>query len=96
MAVKFPALSAGRSLLRRRLLVLISVKGRVDPGVIVLTGRIRPSEKFTDFVNNLTRDLLACGVMLQPNTLSRKYLQPINSYKFQVKSTILITTSEYV
>jgi hypothetical protein len=65
MEVRLSALRAGRSLSPRSFLVLISVRGRVDPRTIVRL------EGLGQWKNPVTRDLPACSIVLQPTTLLR-------------------------
>jgi hypothetical protein len=52
MVVRVSALCAGCPLLPGRFLVLISVRGLVNPRAIVQLGRIRPIEKSSDLIGN--------------------------------------------
>jgi hypothetical protein len=65
MVVRLLALCAGHPLPPGRLLVLISVRGCVDPRAI----RIRSIEKFSDLIGNRTHDLRACSIVPEPTTL---------------------------
>jgi hypothetical protein len=71
LAVRLSALHAGRSLTPRRFLVLISVRGRVDPHGRSAAGRIRSIEKSSYLIGNRTRDLPACSIVPQQTTLPR-------------------------
>jgi hypothetical protein len=59
MAVRLSALRADRSLTPGRFLVLISLKGCVDPHGHSAAGRIRSIEKSSDLFKNRTRHLPA-------------------------------------
>jgi hypothetical protein len=49
--------------------------------------RIRPIEKFNDFIGSGTRDLPACSIVLQPTTLPRAPLEQLHLliYKLVLK-----------
>jgi hypothetical protein len=69
--INFPRLSglrADRPLPPGRFLVLISVKGCVDPRAIVRLTGFRKLKK-NGLIGTRTRDHLACGILPQPNTL---------------------------
>jgi hypothetical protein len=67
MAVRLSALRAGRFLPPGRFLVLISVRGWVDPRAIV---RLEGLKKST-LSGTWTGDLLVCSIVPQPTTLPR-------------------------
>jgi hypothetical protein len=71
MAVSFSVLRAGRPLSPGRSLVLISVRGSVDPRAIVRLEGLSQLKKSLDLIKNRTRHLLACNLVRQPNTLPR-------------------------
>jgi hypothetical protein len=54
-----------------RFLVLISVRGSVDPRAVVRLGRIRSTKKSNYLIGNQTRYLKACSIVLQPAILPR-------------------------
>jgi hypothetical protein len=54
-----------------RFLVLISVRGWVDPQGHSTAGRTWSIEKSNDLIGNQTRDILACSVVPRPTTLPR-------------------------
>jgi hypothetical protein len=54
-----------------RFLVLISVRGYVDPQSHGAAGRIRPIEKSNDLIGNRNCELPACSIVPQPTTLRR-------------------------
>jgi hypothetical protein len=63
MAARLSALRVGRPLSPGRFLVLISVRGLVDPMAIV---RLEGLDH--DLIENRTRDLPACSIVPQPIT----------------------------
>jgi hypothetical protein len=64
MAVKTAALRAGRPLPTGRFLILMSHGHSA-------AGRIRSIETYSDLIWILTRDLRACNIVPEPNTLAR-------------------------
>jgi hypothetical protein len=70
MAVRLSALRAGRFLPTGRFLVLISVRGCVDPRVIMRLEGLSKLKKST-LSETRTGDLPACGIVPQPTTLPR-------------------------
>jgi hypothetical protein len=68
MAVRLSALRAGRSLLPGRFLVLISVRGWVDPTAIVRLEWLGPLIKI-HLIGTRTPDLPVCSIVPQPTTL---------------------------
>jgi hypothetical protein len=72
MAVKLLALHPGRSLTPGRSLVLISVRGCVDPRAIVrVEGLGQLKKKSNDLIGIRTRDLSTCSTVPAPTTLPR-------------------------
>jgi hypothetical protein len=81
MAVRLSALRAILRLPPERFLVLISVRGRVDPRAIVRLEGLGQLKKSNDLTGNQTRDLSACNVMPQPTTLPRAPSQKTEVFK---------------
>jgi hypothetical protein len=68
MAVRLLALRAGHPLPPGRFLVLISVRGRVDPSAIV---RLEGLGQLNNPMNSLGLKPAACSIVPQPTTLPR-------------------------
>jgi hypothetical protein len=71
MSVRLSALSAGRPLLPRKIPVTHSVSVWVDHRAIVRLERLGRLKSSNDLIENRTRDLPACIILPQPNTLPR-------------------------
>jgi hypothetical protein len=70
MAVRLSALRAGRPLPPGRFMVLICVRGSVDPRAIVRLEELGKLKKF-HLIGTRTRDLPVCSIVPQPTTLPR-------------------------
>jgi hypothetical protein len=81
MAVRLSALCAGRPLHPGRFLVLISVRGWVDPRSIVRLEGLGKLKNPVTF-GNRTRDLPAWSIVPQPATLPRKIVIQIKRRKW--------------
>jgi hypothetical protein len=72
MALRLSALRAGRPLPPGRLMILIYVRGLVDPRAIVrLEELVGSIEKSNYLIGNWTHDRPACSIVPQPTTLPR-------------------------
>jgi hypothetical protein len=71
MAVRLSTLSAGRPLSPGIFLVLISVRGSIDPRAIVRLEVLGQFKKSNDLIGTWTSDLPACSVVPQSTTLPR-------------------------
>jgi hypothetical protein len=89
MAVRLPALCAGRPFLLGRFLVLISARGRVDPSAIV---RVEGLDQLRNPWSHLnpTRDLPACSIVHEPSTLSCVPILYCTKQCFQVYYCVII------
>jgi hypothetical protein len=72
MAMRLSTIGVGRSLALGRFLVLTSVRGRVDPRVIVRLEGLGKLKISNDFIGNRTRDLPAGSIVPEPRALSPK------------------------
>jgi hypothetical protein len=71
MAVRLSALRAGRPLPPGRFLVLISVRGWVDPRAIVRLEGLGQLKTSSDLNGDRSRDRQTCSIVPQPTTLPR-------------------------
>jgi hypothetical protein len=71
VAVGLSALRSGRLLPAGRSLVLISVRGWVDPRTIVQLEELGQFKKSNNLIGNRIRDRTACSIVPQPTTLPR-------------------------
>jgi hypothetical protein len=69
MAVRLSALRAGHPLPPGRFLVLIVVRGRVNPTAIVRLEGLGKLNKSSELIRNRTRDLPVCSIVPQPTML---------------------------
>jgi hypothetical protein len=74
-------------------LVLISVRGWVDPQGHSAAGKIRSIEKSNDLIGNRTRDLPACSIVPQPTTLPRAGNWSFYDYIVMWQQSELLTVS---
>jgi hypothetical protein len=78
---------AGRPLPPGRFMVLISIRGWVDPRGHSAAGRIRSVEKSNGLFGNRTRDLPSCSIMTQPTMLSRA---PFEAVYLEIKIWVFL------
>jgi hypothetical protein len=93
MAVRLSVLRAGRPLPPRRFLVLISVKGCMDPMARVRLEGLGQLKKSNDFIGNRTGDLSACSICL--NQL-RYRVPPTNCLRYNVNILSMLSLNMLV
>jgi hypothetical protein len=71
MAVSLSALRPGRPLPAGRFLVVIFIRGWIDPGAVVPLEGFGKLKKSNNLIWNGTRDFPACSIVPQPITLPR-------------------------
>jgi hypothetical protein len=99
MAVRLSALRASHPLPPGIFLVLISVRGWVDPRAMVRLEELGKLKKIR-LIWNVTRDLLACSIVPQPTTLPRApswvMLPPKRGYQYKFRNFHNSDCWEYV
>jgi hypothetical protein len=77
-----------------RFLVLISVRGWVDPRPIVPLG-LGKLKKSSDLIGIRTRDLQACSTVPQPTTLQCEYIDEVAQGRWEVRVIIYNLIGDY-
>jgi hypothetical protein len=85
MAVTLSTLPAGCPLPPWRFLVLISVRGWVDPRAIVLLEGLGQLKKSKNLIGNWNRDLPACSIVPQRTTLPRALFHYLNNEWYSMR-----------